>query len=168
MKKAKESAVLDNVKCVFEPHVFSAVAGGQITVKNSDQTGHNASFSFFANDAANQIIPQGGQVQFDVKKAERAPVPVMCNIHPWMVSYVVVSETPYVGVSDEKGELLIQGLPEGKEITLKVWHESQDGAIAKVNLDGKDIEWKKGAIELTLKPGLNDLGVCKLTPKHFK
>ena len=168
MQKAKETAVIDNVKCVFEPHIFAAVAGGKITVKNSDQTGHNASFSFFANDAANQIIPQGGQVQFDVKKAERAPVPVMCNIHPWMVAYVVVSETPFVGVSNDNGELLIQGLPEGKEITLKVWHENQNGSIAKVNLDGKDIEWKKGAIEVTLKAGLNDLGVCKLKPDHFK
>ncbi len=154
---AKKGAVLDNVKCVFEPHVFAAVAGGSITVKNSDSTGHNASFSFFANAAANQIVPQGGQVSFDVKQAERAPIPVECNIHPWMKAYVVVSETPFVGISNENGEILIKGLPAEKEIVLKVWHENSEGAIAKVNLDGKEVEWKKGVMELKLKPGLNDL-----------
>jgi plastocyanin len=166
--KAKEAVVLDNVKCVFEPHVFVTVPGGKVTVKNSDQTGHNANFNFFANPAKNQIIPAGGSVDFPIDKAERAPIPVDCNVHPWMKAYVVVAETPFVGISNDKGELVIGQLPANKKIALKVWHESSAGAIEKVSLDGKPVEWKKGVIELTLKPGVNDLGVCKLKPEHFK
>lgn len=168
MTKAKESVLLDNKNCVFEPHVFATVAGGKVTVKNSDATGHNANFNFFANDSVNKIIPSGGSVDFPIKEAEKAPIPVDCNVHPWMKSYVIVAETPYVGISNENGELVIEKLPAGKKIALKVWHENSEGAIAKVNLDGKDVEWKKGVIELTLKPGVNDLGVCKLTPATFK
>ncbi len=168
MKQAATPPVLDNVNCVFVPHVFSVVAGGSVIVKNSDQTGHNANFNFFANDAANKIIPIGGSQQFDVKKAERAPTPIDCNIHPWMKAYLIVAETPYVGISNTKGELLIEKLLADKELKLKIWHEASDGFIEKATLDGKEIAWKKGVIEVTLKPGMNDMGIVKLPASTFK
>ena len=169
MKQAMaDPATLDNLDCIFVPHVFNIVAGGSVVVKNSDQTGHNANFSFFSNNAVNKIIPQGGMVNFPVKDAERAPIPVVCNIHPWMSAYVIVSEVPYVGISDAKGELVIKNLPAGKEISLKVWHENSAGNLDEVMLGGKKVKWKKGVMDVTLKPGMNDMGVVKLTAAQFK
>jgi plastocyanin len=164
--KAQELVTLDNKDCVFAPKIFARLAGGQIKVTNSDKASHNANFGFFDNPAQNQIIPPGGFVVFDVKLKEKAPIPVECNIHSWMKAYVIVTELPLVGISNEKGELVIEGLPAGKEIQLKVWH--QLGSFSTVNLDGKEVEWKKGAMPLTLKPGMNDLGVCKLKADTFK
>lgn len=44
-----------------------------------------------------------------------------CNIHDQMVAYVVVSDTPWVGVSDGAGKLRIEGVPPG-DYVLAYWH----------------------------------------------
>ena len=33
-----------------------------------------------------------------------------CNIHDWMVAYVMVLETPYFGVTDATGATVLRGL----------------------------------------------------------
>lgn len=169
LKEAPAAAtlVLDNVKCVFEPHILPLRSGQSLTVKNSDAVGHNANFNFFVNQAVNVTIPSNGQKDVKTTKPEKAPIPVECNIHPWMKAHVIVFEHPYTGVSDDKGVLKIEKLPAGKPITFKVWHESQNKSIESVNFGGKDVQWKKGNFEITLKPGVNDLGVVKIKPEGF-
>lgn len=170
LKKARTPVNVEIGNCAFSPHVFSTIVGGSIITKNLGPNGHYANFNFFAAAApfAGVIIPAGGIQKIDIKIAERTPIPIDCHIHPWMRAFVIITETPFVGISNEKGELTIEKLPANRLIRLKVWHESSKGAIEKVDLDGKIVHWKKGVIELKLKPGLNDLGTCKLTPEHFK
>jgi plastocyanin len=163
-----EPVSLDNNKCVFIPHVLAVRPGQTIKVLNSDQTGHNANFGFFNNDAINAVVPVGGFKDIQVVKGERAPTPVECNIHPWMKAHVLIFDLPYSGLSDEKGVLKIEKLPAGKPITFKIWHENMDKSIDQVNFGGKDVEWSKGNVELTLKPGMNDLGVVKIKADKFK
>lgn len=158
---------LDNKNCMFEPHVLVVQAGQTITVLNSDQTGHNANFSFFNNDQVNVLVPIAGKKDVTVKKDERTPIPVECNIHPWMKAYVIVTEHPFVGVSNEDGVLEIKGLPAG-EVTLKAWHESTEGAMDEVVLNGKKAKWSRGNWEVTLKPGMNDLGEIKIPASKLK
>ncbi len=165
---ANKPVALDNNKCVFIPHVFAVQPGQTISVLNSDQTGHNANFGFFSNDAINAVVPVGGTKDIKVVKGERAPTPVECNIHPWMKAHILIFDLPYSGVSDEKGVLKIEKLPAGKPITFKVWHENMDKSIDQVTFGGKAAEWIKGNVELTLKPGMNDLGVVKIKPDEFK
>ncbi len=167
-KLAAEPVVLDNNKCVFIPHVFSVRPGQTIKVVNSDKTGHNASFGFFVNDAINPLVPPGGFKDIPVAKGERAPTPVECSIHPWMKAHILIFDLPYSGVSDEKGLLKISKLPAGKPITFKIWHEKMEKSIDQVTFGGKVVEWPKGNFELTLKPGMNDLGVVKIKPEKFK
>ena len=167
-KAAAEPVVLDNNKCVFIPHVFSVRPGQTIKVLNSDQTGHNANFGFFQNEAINATVPPGGSKDIPVALGERAPTPVECNIHPWMKAHILIFDLPYSGVSDEKGVLKISKLPAGKPITFKIWHEKSDKSIDQVTFAGKEVEWTKGNFELTLKPGMNDLGVVKIKPTEFK
>jgi len=167
-KPGAEPISLDNNKCVFLPHVFAVQPGQTIKVLNSDQTGHNANFGFFNNDAINAVVPIGGSKDIQVVKGERAPTPVECNIHPWMKAHILIFDLPYSGVSDEKGVLKISKLPAGKPITFKVWHENMDKSIDQVMFGGKAVEWAKGNVELTLKPGMNDFGVVKIKPDEFK
>lgn len=163
-----EPVVLDNLKCVFVPHVLVTRKGETINVKNSDPTAHNANFQFFNNQAVNPLIPPNASKEIALTESETAPIPVDCNVHPWMKAYLIISDFPYAGVSNEKGELTIEKLPAGKPITFKVWHESQEGSIANVNFGGADVEWSRGNVEFTLKPGMNDLGVVKIKPDRFK
>jgi plastocyanin len=159
--------VLDNVNCQFVPHVFHVRAGQTIDVKNSDQTGHNAKFVFFNNDEWNQVIPTGGSKSLLIKKAESGPSKVECNIHPWMTAYHVVTDHPYVGISDANGQVKIEKLPAGVELTFKMWHESQN-KFDEVAVNGKSESWKKGNVKLTLKSGPNDLGKVSIKPDKFK
>jgi len=162
-----EPVVLDNDGCIFKPHVFVARAGQTVKVKNSDQTGHNAKFDFFSNESRNDLIPVGGSIEFKLESAERASAnPVECNIHPWMKSYIIVRDHPYVGVSGEDGVIEIKNLPAG-EVTFRLWHENQDGAIDKGEVGGKAQKWSRGYMEVDLKPGMNDLGTIKIPAAAF-
>ena len=163
-----EPVALDNNKCTFVPHIIAVRPGQSIKVLNSDQTGHNANFVFFNNQGVNPLIPPGGSKDIPTSVAEPAPVSVECSIHPWMKAYIVMLELPYTGISNEKGVLKIEKLPVGKPIKFKVWHENMDKSIDEVNFAGKDAQWPKGNIDLTLKPGMNDLGVVKIKPSEFK
>ncbi len=158
---------LDNNGCVFVPHVIFVRVGQTIEVLNSDQTGHNANFGFFNNPAQNFLIPIGGKKDFKVDAAEATLMPVECNIHPWMKGYVVIQEHPYVGITDESGQLEIPNLPVG-EVTFLVRHENADGSIDEGTVDGKKQKWGRGRMELELKPGMNDLGTITIAADKFR
>lgn len=156
--------VLDNNKCRFVPHLLILEAGQELEVKNSDPEGHNANFAFLENDPSNKQIPAKGSMKMKITKAEPAPIPVTCGSHSWMKANVVVLDHPFVGVSDEDGKLEIKGLPTGK-IKLKLWQEA--GRFKEVKINGKTVPVKRGAIEIDLKPGMNDLGTIELDASDF-
>lgn len=159
--------VLDNKGCVFNPHMIVARPGQSITVTNSDGCGHNANFNFLVNPGVNFLIPAGGEKAMELKAAEPAPIPVDCNIHPWMRAYLIVTDHPYVGVTNEKGELEIANLPVG-EVTFKVWHENSEKSIDEGMVNGKKEKWSRGRMEIELKPGVNDLGTITIDAGLFK
>ena len=166
LQKASETKpVLDNVKCVFVPHVMTMRAGQTLLVKNSDKTAHNAKFSFFKNDEVNPLIPAGGEKDVVTKIEEPGATKVECNIHPWMSSYVFVTNHPYIGISDAQGKIKIEKLPAGVELDFKLWHEK---TVEEVTLSGKNEKWAKGSVKLTLKEGANDIGIVKMNPEKFK
>lgn len=156
---------LDNIQCRFEPHVVVIKTGQELEVKNSDKTGHNANFNFIANNADNKQIPAGGKITLNVPKAEPAPIPVNCGSHSWMKAHVIVQDHPFIGLSNENGELQIKGLPTGK-INMKIWHES--GKFKEVKIGGKAYPVKRGAFEIELKAGMNDLGKIEFEPSSFQ
>jgi hypothetical protein len=93
------------------------------------------------------------------------PAKISCALHPWMSGYLLIHESPYMGVSDEDGKLEIKHLPAGKW-TFQFWQEKA-GNLRRVERDGKATEWSKGRVELTIKAGANSLGEIKLTPAAF-
>lgn len=160
-------ATLDNNGCRFEPHVFFAQVGQTVEILNSDQTGHNANFGFLNNPGLNVLIPIGGKKEVTLVADEPTLIPVDCNIHPWMKAHIIVQEHPFVGISNEQGEIEIINLPVG-EVTFLIRHESADGSIDEGTVDGKAQKWSRGRMEIELKPGVNDLGTIKLSPDKFK
>ncbi len=147
---------LANLKCRFEPHVVIMQTGDTLKVTNPDPVGHNANIGFFKNDAVNFLLPPMAEKSIVLKEAEPAPIPAQCNIHPWMISNVLVLEHPFAAKSDENGDLTIKGLPAGDKLIFRVWSEA--GTIEKVNVAGKEEEWKSQRFEVEIKPGMNDMG----------
>jgi len=122
-KATEKEAVheLDNIGCRFVPHVMTASVGQFVRLKNSDPILHTAHAYFGA-----------GQPQFNVGlypgRVTRKPLitpgiaKIVCELHPWMKAYIVVTEHPYHSVTDTYGEYDIADIPAGL-YRLKVWHE---------------------------------------------
>ena len=157
---------LANKGCQFVPHVVITQAGDTLKVTNPDEVGHNANLQFFNNKAQNPTIPAGKSVEVQLEKAEPAPIPVACNIHPWMKGFIVVLDHPYAAVSDENGTLTIKGLPAGKKLVFRANHES--AKIKEVQIDGKTEKWKRSRFEVEIKPGMNDLGEVVIGADQFR
>lgn len=149
---------LDNKDCRFEPHILITQVGDTLEIGNPDPVAHNANLNFFNNTSQNLTIPPKQSVTVELEKDEPAPIPVECNIHPWMKGYVVVLEHPYAGVSEADGTLVIKGLPAGEDLTFRVYHEALKIKEVEEMETGKTKKFKRARIELELEPGMNDLG----------
>lgn len=152
---ANRTLTLANDKCRFQPHVVIAQTGDKLRVTNPDEVTHNANLQFIVNNAQNFTIPPGQEKTVDLVSKEPAPIPVECNIHPWMKAYVVVLDHPYAGLSDDNGDLTIDNLPVGKTLTFRVNHEV--GSFKGVTVAGQEIS-RRNTFDIEIKSGVNDLG----------
>jgi len=104
----------------FFPHVVVVQAGSMVQFPNQDPFFHNV-FSLFAGKRFDLGLYEAGTsraVRFDNPGASF----LFCNIHPEMSAVVVVVPTPYYGLSDAAGRVVIAGVPDGR-YQLKVWNE---------------------------------------------
>ncbi|MGI0014649.1 MAG: carboxypeptidase regulatory-like domain-containing protein, partial [Nitrososphaera sp.] len=105
-------------------------------IKNSDPILHTA-HAYFPD----------GQPHFNVGlypgKVSRKPlvspgvVKIVCEVHPWMSAYIVVTAHPYHAVTDVYGDYEIGDVPPGR-YRLKVWHE-------RLGIEEKEVEVKAKA-----------------------
>ena len=68
---------------------------------------------------------------------EEILIPVKCNVHPWMKSYIGVMKHPFYAVTGKDGTYEIKGIPPG-EYEVEAWHEKYGKMSAKVQLGPKD------------------------------
>lgn len=164
-----EKVVLEIFNHRFVPHVFTVRAGQTIEVRNRDPMPHNVNFPISkANALFNPVVQANGTLDVVTQEAERSATRVSCNIYPWMSAYLLVTDHPYIGISDENGRVLIKNLPAETTLEFKVWHASQDGTIDEVYIDGNLEKWKRGTKVLKLKPGNNHLGDVLIDANQFR
>ena len=114
--------VLDQKGCQYVPHVLGIQTRQKLTVLNSDPTAHNVNLQGKSNPGFNQSQPPGaGPIEKVFDRAE-VLIPVKCNQHPWMKSYVGVLRHPFYAVTGADGRFEIKGLPPGT-YTVVAWHE---------------------------------------------
>ena len=63
-------------------------------------------------------------------------MPMKCDVHPWMRSFVGVVPHPYFAVTSAKGEYSLANVPPG-DYVLEAWHEVYGKQTAKVTLGAK-------------------------------
>ena len=130
---ASGNALLDQKGCIYAPHVIGVRAGQTISIKNSDPTTHNVHPMPTTNREFNQSQPPKGA---DLERAFPRPeimVPVKCNVHPWMRSYIGVVDHPFFAVTGADGSFSIKGLPPG-DYVIEAWHEKYGTQEQKVTL----------------------------------
>ena len=112
--------VIAQINKSFNPHVLVIQMGTPVQFPNKDPFLHNV-FSLFDGKRFDLGFYEAGSsktVHFD-----RAGVSFLfCNIHPEMSGAVVAVDTPYFGMSDRDGRVIIQNVPDGR-YQLNVWYE---------------------------------------------
>jgi hypothetical protein len=98
--------------------------GTTVDFLNSDNVAHNV---FWISISGNKKLghnlgtwPKGEKKPF--KFDQPGVAPLLCNVHPEMSAYVVISPTPYFAETDASGGFTITGVPDGA-YTVTAWHE---------------------------------------------
>ncbi len=136
MRSEDRALVVDQVGCVYVPHLGVARPRTQLVVVNSDRAEHNihgyrgtttadGMFNFSSppgtTNAENEAAFLEGAGAYFLK----------CDIHPWMNAYVHAVGNPYFDVTlaaddpatgRKAGEFTIDGVPPG-EHEVVCWHE---------------------------------------------
>ena len=79
------------------------MAGGRVRVKNSDAILHNTHGFLGKPTVFNLALPNRDQM-VDITKRLTRPgvVRVLCDAHPHMFAWMVVHDSPYVAVTDDR------------------------------------------------------------------
>jgi plastocyanin len=115
---------MDQKSLLFQPHILVAPVGATVEFLNSDKVQHNI---FWPAISGNKKLghnlgtwPTGEKRAFKFEMS--GIVPLLCNVHPEMSGYIIVTPTPFYAETDEAGNFKIANVPDGSH-TLTAWHE---------------------------------------------
>lgn len=121
----------------FNPHILAIQQGTTVEFQNNDSVQHNI---FWPSVGGNKkelhnlgTWPRGEKRSFNFERP--GVVPLLCDVHPEMSAYIVVSPTPYFAQSDATGNFKIEKVPDGK-YTIVVWHEGAKPQTRPVEIAG--------------------------------
>jgi len=124
---------LDQIGCIYKPHVAAVQVGQTLSVTNSDPTLHNVHPLPRKNAEWNKSQAAGAGAIEESFSKEELMIPIKCNIHPWMRSYVSVISHPFFAVTGADGSFELKGLPPG-EYTVEAVHERLGSQEMKVTV----------------------------------
>lgn len=133
----KETVSLDQKGCLYSPHVVALMAGQTLSVKNSDKTTHNIHPVPKNNREWNKSQPPSAGNLEESFAREEVSIPVKCNVHPWMKSYIAVFKHPYFQVTGANGGFDLKNVPPGT-YTIEAWHEKYGANSQSVTIGPKE------------------------------
>jgi plastocyanin len=130
-------SAMDQKNLVFVPHILVIQQGTTVDFLNSDNVQHNV---FWPSISGNKKL---GHNMGTWPKNEKRPfqfeqpgiVPLLCNVHPEMFAYIVVSPTPYFAETDAGGNYHIDDVPDGR-YSIVAWHEGMKQQSKPVDVSG--------------------------------
>jgi plastocyanin len=130
--------VVDQKGLLFQPHITVVQQGTTVDFLNSDNVQHNVFWPSIGGDkkAGHNLgtWPKGEKRSWKFEHAGAAPL--LCNVHPEMAGYVVVSPTPYFAETDGSGAYTIKDVPDGN-YTVVAWHEGAKEQKKPVDVKGE-------------------------------
>ena len=137
--------LIDQKGLKFNPTVLVVQQGTTVDFQNDDTVQHNVFWpSISGNKKEGHNLgtwPKGEKRSF--KFDQPGVVPLLCNVHPEMAGYIIVSPTPYFAETDAGGNFKIENIPDGK-YNIVAWHEGMKTQTKPVDVAGT------GKVEFTL------------------
>jgi plastocyanin len=133
----KDAVQLHQSGCMYQPHVVALMAGQTLQVVNDDQTTHNIHPIPKDNREWNKSQPPGATPIEDTFARAEVSIPVKCNVHPWMKSYIAVFKHPYFVVTGPDGSFDLKNLPPGT-YTIEAWQEKYGTTSQQVTVGPKE------------------------------
>ncbi len=153
---ANPTATIDQKNCEFLPYALAIHQDQKLVFKSSDPVLHNVRYSAFTNPAVNLALPPNGSSAPAALKAERRPIKLACDVHPWMSGWVMIFDHPFFAVTDADGNFEIKGVPAGTQ-NLIVWQE-KSGYVTDGKAKGMPVTVKDGEVtmvpDVVLKPSM--------------
>lgn len=136
--KPDKPITMDQKSLLFQPHIMVTPVGATVEFLNSDNVQHNI---FWPAISGNKKLSHNmgtwpkGQTRSFVFDTPGV-VPLLCNVHPEMSGYIVVTPTPYYAETDESGNFKIANVPEGS-YTVTAWHEGYKNQSKPLTVGGE-------------------------------
>lgn len=129
----------------YAPFVSAVTVGSSVAFPNEDRIQHHLYSVSKAKRFEKPLYAPGAteSVVFD----QPGVVALGCNIHDWMVAYLLVVGTPHYAKTNAEGRAELSGVPAGR-YRLEVWHPRLAQPVAR---------------EITLAPGTNPAATVELT-----
>ena len=126
-----EKVEMDQKGCVYIPRIVVVPAGGTVDFLNSDRLLHNIHSTPSLNVSFNRTQPKNRTIPITFAKPEI--IRIVCDLHPWMASWVVVAAHPFYAITGVDGQFAFDNLPPG-QYRLQIWHERLGTASAQVTI----------------------------------
>jgi plastocyanin len=134
---ADKNAVMDQRGLLFQPHVLVVQVGTTVDFLNSDKVQHNVFWPSISGDKKKShnmgTWPQGEKRPF--KFTDPGVVSLLCNVHPEMAGYIIVSPTPYFAETGADGAYTLANVPDG-DYTITAWHEGKKTQSKRITVKG--------------------------------
>lgn len=132
----------------YRPYVTVVRTGTSVEFPNKDAIQHHIYSVSRAKPFEKPLYESGASesVLFD----RPGVVTLGCNIHDWMVAYVLIVDTPWFALSDAAGAASVADLPPGR-YTLEIWHPRLARPVSREILVTADSDARE-SFQLKLKP----------------
>lgn len=116
----KTPIAIDQIKRTYVPHVLGILVGSTIEFRNSDNDLHN----IHARQRRRKLFNFGILPQRKVRKRLKRVglVTLLCDVHPEMSAFIMVTQNPFFAKPDKKRNYTIENVPPGT-YTMVAWHE---------------------------------------------
>jgi plastocyanin len=129
--------LIDQVSCLYQPHITVLQPGQTVLIRNSDETFHNVriirhdrTLKTQGENLSNLGQPSRGSADMQAFN-EPAIFRLECDVHRWMKSWVYVHTGIHVATSRSDGTFAIdRALPDGTYV-VEAWHPCFANALTR-------------------------------------